>query len=225
MLVVLCGIGAGLWAQTAYIRELSGTVELKAPGSDLWRPAKTGDVLEASTVISTGFRSIARLSIGNSVIAVRPLTRLSLGELAQAGNDETVRLELRTGRVRAEVAPPSEGRTDFRVVSPTATASVRGTVFEFDAENLTVSEGVVQLSPGGSDAGRAARRSVAVTAGESARVDVERGRAIPPLIAAEAERALPPLAGESGGAISDTSDKSGMTLHFVIESEDGGPPV
>jgi hypothetical protein len=223
VVMLLCGMGAGLRAQTAYIRELSGTVELKGPGSDVWRPAKTGDVLEETTVISTGFRSIARLAIGNSVIAVRPLTRLTLGELVRAGNNETVRLELRTGSVRAEVAPPSAGRTDFRVRSPVATASVRGTVFEFDTENLTVSEGVVQFSPGSEERGTA-RRSVAVRAGEASRIDRESGRTLPPLAAAETERSLPPLAGESGGSAADTSTKGGMTLHFIIEPGPVGYP-
>jgi hypothetical protein len=38
------------------------------------------------------------------------------------------------------------GKTDFTVRSPIATASVRGTSFDFDTENLRVDEGRVQYS-------------------------------------------------------------------------------
>ncbi|MDR3020878.1 MAG: hypothetical protein LBU66_08275, partial [Treponema sp.] len=37
----------------AVIREMTGTVELKT-GAD-WTPAKAGDVVERSTMVSTGF--------------------------------------------------------------------------------------------------------------------------------------------------------------------------
>jgi hypothetical protein len=43
------------------------------------------------------------------------------------------------------VSPPVGGKTDFSVRSPTATASVRGTVFEFDGTRLSVEEGRVHL--------------------------------------------------------------------------------
>jgi hypothetical protein len=112
-----------------------------------WRAAVAGQKLEKETVISTGFRSMALLNIGNSVITVRPLTRLSVETLlAESGQEEAV-LNLRTGRVRANIKPPAGGgRVNFQVRSPMATASVRGTVFDFDGARLKVEEGRVHLS-------------------------------------------------------------------------------
>jgi hypothetical protein len=139
-------MGTQIAAQTAVIRELSGRVEVKAPGAAEWKAAEPGQVLDRASLISTGFKSMALISIGNSTITVQPLTRLSLEEIAGAQEGERVVLELREGRIRADVKPPAEGKIDFSVRSPMATASVRGTVFEFDGNRITVGDGRVHLS-------------------------------------------------------------------------------
>jgi hypothetical protein len=132
--------------ETAFFREISGTVEVKAPGSAVWKNAVSGDRIEKNSLVSTGFRSTAAIVLGDSVITVRPVTRLSLEEIVRNQNNEQVNLYLQTGRIRADVKPPAGGKTDFTVRSPTATASVRGTSFEFDTERLRVDEGRVQYS-------------------------------------------------------------------------------
>jgi hypothetical protein len=80
------------------------------------------------------------------VITVRPLTRLTLEEIAGTQGAEEAGVYLQAGRVRAEVTRPSGGTIDFSVRSPSVTASVRGTVFEFDTVNLSVGEGRVQYA-------------------------------------------------------------------------------
>jgi hypothetical protein len=151
LLILLAMLGGSLHAQVdsrAIIREITGTVELKAPGAERWSPARAGQEISRATVISTGFKSIAIVALGNSTVTVRPLTRLTLEEIQSSQGDESVRLELHAGRVRAEVNPPSGGRTDFTVRSPQATASVRGTAFDFDGMNLDVAEGRVYVAGG-----------------------------------------------------------------------------
>jgi hypothetical protein len=136
-----------LAAQDALIEELFGTVEVQRPGSAAWIPAEKNMALDMNSIISTGFKSTAKIRVGNSAITARPLTRLSLKELSAAQGTEKVTLNLQTGRVRAEVNPPRSGRTDFNIRSPSATASVRGTVFEFDTVNLAVESGTVVFRP------------------------------------------------------------------------------
>jgi hypothetical protein len=146
--VLLCVWGlSGLMAQTALVREINGKVEIKMPGED-WKAAAVGQRLEKATLVSTSFKSTVRISLGNSEITVHPLTRLSLEELAENAGNETVNLQLQTGRMRANVTPPSGGKTEFTVRSPTATASVRGTSFEFDGIRLSVDQGRVRLAGG-----------------------------------------------------------------------------
>jgi hypothetical protein len=169
---VLLLTGAVLaYGQAAYIRETRGTVEVKAPGSSGWTAAVPGRALERASLLSTGFKSTALIVIGNSTVAVRPLTRLSVEEIAGNQNGERVVLNLRAGRVRAEVRPPAGGAVDFSVRSPAATASVRGTVFEFDGAEVKVEEGRVHL-------GGERLTGAYVGAGHAAAADPETGGAV-----------------------------------------------
>jgi hypothetical protein len=183
----------------ARIREITGTVELKAPNQETWVKALPGDHLEKETLISTGFKSTAVLMLGNSSLIVQPLTRLSLGELSAQGNDEKVNLRLRTGKIRAEVRPPVGGKVEFTVRSPIATASVRGTVFEFDTVNLRVSEGTVNFTP--VETGGIPPRTVPVSGGENSFVDTATASAVMPAVIETANLAPPAPAG-SGASIS-----------------------
>ena len=133
------------FAQNGVIRELSGTVELKAPGSSAYVQAKSGDQVSEDTIISTGFKSSALVAIGNALLTVRPLTRLTLQEISSASGTETLNVNLQAGRVRVDVNPPSGTRAAMTVSSPVATASVRGTSFEFDTKNLWVNHGQVSF--------------------------------------------------------------------------------
>ena len=176
----------------AVIRELTGTVELKAGGSAEWKAAKAGDTIEEATVISTGFKGTAILAVGSSTFTVRPLTRLSLEALMSRDNTETINVGLRTGRVQVDVKPPAGGRTEFSVQTPVATASVRGTVFDIDPVKVRVSEGSVTYRSSGVQA-----RPVMVSAGQGSQVDTTSGRVVNPIAMAETNRVLQALPGET----------------------------
>lgn len=131
-------------AQEAVFSEINGKVEYQLAGGD-WRPARLGDKVGKGSMVSTGFKSNAVLKFETISIALKPITRLSLEELLKTQGGTQTQLFLLAGRVKADV-PPQPGQTaDFRVKSPTATASVRGTAFEFDGLNLIVDRGTVQL--------------------------------------------------------------------------------
>jgi hypothetical protein len=149
-MIIAFFMGAALLAaQTAVMGEIQGTVEVRAPGAPGWKAAEPGMVLARAALISTGFKSTARIRVGSSNIMVQPLTRLSLEEIIASQDREETVLNIRAGRIRANVNPPRGGTASFTVKSPTATASVRGTVFEFDGVNLRVAEGLVYLSGAG----------------------------------------------------------------------------
>ena len=146
-ILILCIAGLSSLAAvelTAMITEVAGKVECKLPGSD-WRPAKAGDILSAGSFISTGFKSTAILKTESATLTVKPVTRLSLEELVKSEGTTKTRMFLMAGRVKAEVTPHEGENTEFKVKSPTATASVRGTGFEFDGHCLLVNHGVVQF--------------------------------------------------------------------------------
>jgi hypothetical protein len=220
-------MAAGLSAQTpeqqpfAALRELSGRVEIKAPGSAAWIPAEEGMAVEKTAVISTGFQGSALLVLENTRISIQPLTRLSLEEILERQGSEQVDLYLRTGRVRAEVRPPAGGRIDFTVRSPVATASVRGTVFDFDTVNLRVAEGRVQFAG-------ASGSPVPVRRGESSSVNETASRASAPWEAQTAALAPAlPLGTETGGAAAQGSRvpaNSQGSLDLAITLEGGPQP-
>jgi len=196
-------------APKAFIREMTGTVELKKAGSANWIPAKLNDPIGESTVISTGFKSTAVLSVGNSTLIVRALTRMSVEALMNSDETDTVNIGLSTGRIRADVKPPAGGKTSFAVQTNTATASVRGTSFEMDTTNIHVLEGSVRFQPSGGG------RPVMVAAGQESRID--EGGAVSPLLAAEASVALPSLPGQGA-----ESAGKGAEIATPISGPDSG---
>ncbi|MDR0584945.1 MAG: FecR family protein [Treponema sp.] len=179
LFIAAVSLGLGAFAQSGRITELAGTVELKPAGA-----AASGDPVERSTIVSMGFKSSVVIEVGSATILVRPLTRLSLEEIAVREDTETVRMNLRAGRVRVDVNPPSGAKADFTVVSPTATASVRGTGFEMGTRSVQVNEGVVAYrgsrgAPALVYAG--SENSVNITTGKAANsVDIIQTGLLPP---------------------------------------------
>jgi hypothetical protein len=210
--VFLMALAAMVFAQApqAIIKEMSGTVELKASGAADWKAAKSGDKIAQSTVISTGFKSTAILAVGSSTFTVRPLTRLSLDALLSRDNVETINVGLRTGRIQVDVKPPAGSRTDFTVQTPSATASVRGTVFDIDPVKLKVSEGNVVYASSGEQA-----RPVMVAAGQQSQVDTNTGKAANPDVLAEATRSVPALAGMASASGAESSGRVSLAQGTV----------
>lgn len=143
LLVVLAAAAA--FGQSATVMEVAGKVEYQAPGKD-WRPAKVGDVIAKGSLVSTGFKSTVILKVGTATVTVKPITRLTLEQIVQTEAGSQTQLFLLAGRVKADVQPTAGQTTSFEVKSPTATASVRGTGFEFDGVNLLVERGSVRMA-------------------------------------------------------------------------------
>lgn len=145
LIILTTVLAASIFAQNGVIREITGEVELKHAGTSAFVAASAGDTVNLNTIISTGFRSTAVVTVGSSTITVRPLTRLSLAEIQSSETAENVNVNLQAGRVRVEVKPAAGTRSNFTVQSPSATASVRGTSFDFDTVNVNVHEGRVMF--------------------------------------------------------------------------------
>ena len=222
MVQVLFFLCAGrLFSQNGVIRELYGTVELKHAGTTVFVSARVNDLVSPDTVITTGIttgiKSIALVEIGSSVITVRPLTRLTLVELRSTAGTETINVNLQTGRVQVNVKPPAETRTSMSVRGPVATASVRGTRFEFDTRSLSVYEGVVALK--GSRGG-----VILVSAGSTSQI-TEDDRTVNPIETNAAELLPPPPAGSNSrvyrtspaSAVTIGTTATGTTLGFTID--------
>jgi len=196
-LLVITALGlaqTGAFAQNGKIRELSGTVELKNPGSADYVSAKIGETVSQRTVISTGFKSTALIEVGSALLTVRPLTRLTLTEISASSGAETINVHLQAGRVRVDVNPPAGTRASMSVSSPSATASVRGTSFEFDTRNLYVDHGTVNFR-GSRGAG------ILVSAGSSSWIKDD-GKVTHPIEAKNMNLRPPaPMGSDNGGGV------------------------
>jgi hypothetical protein len=173
-----------VFGQNGVIKEFSGTVELKRAGQSTFVPAKAGDAVEKDTVVSTSFKSTALITVGNTVITVRPLTSLTLKEITASMESETLNLSLQTGKVRVDVKPPAGSRVNTTVSTPTATASVRGTSFEIDTMSISVLEGTVAY--------KGKKGAVMFVSAGSSSLIREDDKAVYPLEKAAAEL-MPPL--------------------------------
>ena len=189
VLILLCAAQA--FAQNGVIEELSGTVELKRAGTADFIAAQKGDEIARETIVSTGFKSSALIKVGSSVLTVRPLTRLSLAEISASSGTETINISLQTGRVKVDLNPPAGTRTTMKVQSPIATASVRGTSFEFDTQSLEVFEGTVAFE--GSEGG-----AMLVNAGDSSEI-LDNGAPADPIETGAVDLMPPPYAGNDTG--------------------------
>jgi len=118
--------GAPAEPLAARVLEVAGTVETRpANGRDL-RPVEVGTTLAEGADLRTGFRARCILDMVDSLVQIEPLSVVRLAELERTGGRVRTRLHLKQGRAQAVV---EKGRieSDFAVVTPSATLSVRGT--------------------------------------------------------------------------------------------------
>ena len=132
-------------SNTAVIKSLKGSVQYKTDGSG-WNDASNGMELPLGAVISTGFRSEAVLDLGNSEIFIKALTRMSITELSAKNETVNTGLNLRLGRVSADVKTSEGLRHNFTIKTPVSTAAVRGTKFSYDGVNIKVDNGRVVVT-------------------------------------------------------------------------------
>ena len=150
-LVIFSSIfSATLFAASGEVISAKGKVEVAR--GDEWVPLKVGDIVSQSDVISTGFQSEAKIKMGNSVLQLGALSRVTLETIASNSTKEVVDVYLNTGAVRSKITHTSDNKkTNYTVRNPIAVASVRGTDFTF-ADNGSVEcfEGGVAIAPASS---------------------------------------------------------------------------
>jgi len=133
----------GIYSQNSNARygeilELNGIVELKPAGASSFVRANAGDEISLETIISTGFRSVVVISVGNSVVTVQPLSQLSFSE--------NLIINLQTGRIKISADESVGTPAIFTVQSHGTNSIVRGTNFEFNTVDVKVEKGRASFS-------------------------------------------------------------------------------
>lgn len=124
-ILVLLAVAFYSFALDGIVMEVLGKVEKQVDNS--WIALKKGDVLVPGDIVSTGFKSEAVISIGESVITVKALTRMTIEQLYEKNKNHVSSVYLDVGSVSADVKPVTNKRVGFTVKTPAVTASVRGT--------------------------------------------------------------------------------------------------
>jgi len=145
LLTILTLSGMFAFEKSALVKSFSGKVEYRT-GTGAWTPLTDGLKIPLGSTISTGFDSRAVLEIGTATLAVAPLTRMSINDLVEKNGTVSTGLYLQVGMVKTQVKKVEGVQNDFVIKSPVTTASVRGTVFDFDSVNLNVNEGIVLMT-------------------------------------------------------------------------------
>ncbi len=132
------------WAK---VIELKGEVQVQLPARTLV-PASREMILPAGSSLQTKKGSaLLRLEDGSEVLVKSNSSVL----LKSPAEDDHRYLELLIGKIRAAVKKRLQGAPSFRLGTPTAVITVRGTQFEVNvnknmATNVVVYEGLVEVS-------------------------------------------------------------------------------
>lgn len=200
-LALLCFLALGplglASAQEAVVVRVSGTAQLQV--GDAWQALTVGQRLAPGSTVSAGFRSEIQLQIGPSTVTVKALSRLTLDRIEQSGSTLNTNLNLRVGRVNAEVnRTEAVTSQNFRIDSPVSTASVRGTSFTFDTQQLRVERGLVDLTD-------IRGQRISVPSGEGARAALPNSRSVTTANRALAQREAS-LAAGGGPSLEESED-------------------
>jgi hypothetical protein len=150
IILILLSAAAAVFSAEAVVVSIVGTLDIKVPGG-VWTPATVGQKISTQSMVSTGFGSRAKLSVGGMELNLQPVTRVTIDSLTETGGTPSTGLSLQTGVVRSTRPPAtrtSSTGVDFRVSTPVATAAVRGTDFSVSPDKLVTAEGLVSYSAG-----------------------------------------------------------------------------
>ncbi len=92
-----------------------------------WKPLVLNQKLEVGTKISTGAGSSVVLDIDGSKITVRQLSMVRINHNMASSEESNTNIGLKYGAINAKVKKIAAIRTQFKISTPVATSSVRGT--------------------------------------------------------------------------------------------------
>jgi len=144
-LAIMVLFSSMLYAAEGVFTSVSGKVEYRLPGQG-WRSAAVGDRVPTGAQISTGFNSRASIEIEQAVLRVDALTRMRIDELVKKEGLISTDINLKVGRIQAEVKRAEGLRHNFKLRSAQSTAAVRGTSFVYDGVNLETFDGTVRFT-------------------------------------------------------------------------------
>ncbi len=147
--VSAAGAEPALTPDKGRILSVEGTVQVLEPGESAWKTPKAGAWLKAGSQVKTGAASSCEIGLGEERKSVIHLKENSQTKL-QALSASAIQVDLASGSLFARVRDLKKEST-FKVSSPTAIASVRGTGWEQSASEVNVFENSVEVAGSGGE--------------------------------------------------------------------------
>lgn len=92
-----------------------------------WSPVRKGMTLKKGTRIMTGLRSFAILNFDGHTITLRSMSKMKIYQNLRSSKQSINRIGLNFGSVNAKIKRIKKLKTVFKISTPVATSSVRGT--------------------------------------------------------------------------------------------------
>jgi hypothetical protein len=124
LLTALLFAGSSLYAKIT-VASTKGDVAFKK--GKQWVPLTKGQILEEGTKISTGMKSWAVINIENSNVRVEQLTMMKIFQNKLTADSQDTHIGLKYGSLKTRVSRIGTLKTSFKITTPVATSSVRGT--------------------------------------------------------------------------------------------------
>lgn len=114
-----------------------------------WVPIKNGMTLGEGTKISTGVKSWVVLNIDGDSLKINQLTMMKVSRNRTDSKSKNTHIALKHGSLRARIKKIGKLKTSFKISTPVATSSVRGTeeIVSYGAKlgmRIKVLEGIVE---------------------------------------------------------------------------------
>ncbi len=122
LIIILCMMPA---FAVITVEHINGKAAYK--DSQQWRPLAINQKLEVGTKISTGAHSSVVLNIDGSKVTIRQLSMVRINHNMASFRESNTNLGLKYGAINAKVKKIGAVRTQFKISTPVATSSVRGT--------------------------------------------------------------------------------------------------
>ena len=123
-IIGMCLAGQDLFAKIT-VESTQGEAAYKK--GNQWLPLSKGQTIEEGTKISTGVKSWAVINIDGSSLKIKELTMMKVFVNQLTADKHDTHIGLKHGSLQARVAKIGTLKTSFKITTPVATSSVRGT--------------------------------------------------------------------------------------------------
>lgn len=160
LIVLFCLMAQSLFivARLASAKSVTGTVEVKRAGENVFQPIVQGEAVKAGDEVRTGKNGRAQFAWADGTRwKIEPNTRLKIERAAIDSwhKTEHTQFHLDEGKVFVRVVKPLASGSSFGIETPLAFATVRGTVWSIEVRSgqtcVGVWKGFVEVSGQGSE--------------------------------------------------------------------------